>query len=80
MNPATLRNIAQVTGGMFFKATDFKELENGFETARKELDKTRRVETERKKDAELWGLPLAIALALLCLDALLARTWLRRFP
>ncbi|MBL8620644.1 MAG: VWA domain-containing protein [Myxococcales bacterium] len=80
VNPATLRNIAQVTGGMFFKATDFKELENGFETVRKELDKTRRVEKERKKDAELWVLPLAIALALLCLDALLARTWLRRFP
>ncbi len=80
VNPATLRNIAQVTGGMFFKATDFKELENGFETVRKELDKTRRVEKERKKDAELWVLPLAIALALLGLDALLARTWLRRFP
>jgi Ca-activated chloride channel family protein len=80
VNPATLRNIATVTGGMFFKATDFKELENGFETVRKELDKTRRVEKERKKDAELWVLPLAIALALLGLDAVLARTWLRRFP
>ncbi len=80
VNPATLRNIAQVTGGMFFKATDFKELELGFETVRKELDKTRRVEQERKKDAELWVLPLAIALALIGLDVLLARTWLRRFP
>ncbi|MBK9030909.1 MAG: VWA domain-containing protein [Myxococcales bacterium] len=80
VNPATLRNIAQVTGGMFFKATDFRALQDGFETVRKELDKTRRVERERKKDAELWALPLAIALALLALEVLLSMTWLRRFP
>lgn len=80
VNPATLRNIATVTGGQFFKATDFSELERGFETVRKELDKTRRIETERKKDAELWLLPLAVALALVGLEALLSLTWLRRFP
>jgi hypothetical protein len=65
VNPATLRNIATGHRRRFFKATDFSELQDGFETVRKELDKTRRVEKERKKDAELWVAPLAIALALL---------------
>ncbi len=80
VNPATLRNIATVTGGRFFKATDFAELQEGFETVRAELDKTRRVEKQRKKDAELFVAPLAIGLALLALERLLAATLLRRFP
>ncbi|MEZ4400050.1 MAG: VWA domain-containing protein [Kofleriaceae bacterium] len=80
VNPATLRNIAQVTGGQFFKATDYGELQAGFETVRAELDKTRRVRRETKKDAELFGLPVAVALALLALELLLSATWLRRFP
>lgn len=80
VNPATLRNIATVTGGRFFKATDFNELQEGFETVRAELDKTRRVEKQRKKDAELFVAPLAIGLALLALERLLAATLLRRFP
>jgi Ca-activated chloride channel homolog len=80
VNPATLRNIAHVTGGMFFKATDFAELQAGFETVRKELDKTRRVQKERKKDTELFALPLAIAMMLLAAELLLSATWLRRFP
>lgn len=80
VNPATLRNIAEVTGGQFFKATDFSELQAGFDTVRKELDKTRRISRERKKDGELYLPMAAVALALLLLEIALTTTKLRRFP
>lgn len=80
VNPKTLENIASGTGGRFFKATDFAELQEGFETVRAELDKTRRVEKQRKKDAELFTLPLMIALVLLGFELALTSTLLRRFP
>lgn len=80
VNPATLRNMANVTGGQFFNATDFAALQEGFDTVRKELDKTRRVETERKKDGELFLPMVALALCLLLLELVLTSTRFRRFP
>lgn len=80
VNPATLTNIAEVTGGQFFKATDFSALQAGFDTVRAELDKTRRVQTERKKDGELFLPMVGLALALLVIEVVLTATRFRRFP
>jgi len=80
VNPATLRTIAEVTGGQFFKATDFAALQAGFDTMREELDKTRRVQTERKKDGELFFPLVGLALGLLLLELALSSTRFRRFP
>ena len=46
VNPATLRNIATITGGEFFRATDYDTFDRGFQTVRKKLDTTKR---ERKR-------------------------------
>lgn len=80
VNPATLRNIAHVTGGQFFNATDFAELQRGFDEVRRQLDKTRRIEQERKKQGELFAPLIGLALAFLLAELALASTRFRRFP
>jgi Ca-activated chloride channel family protein len=80
VNPTTLRSIATLTGGEFFRATDYESFDRGFQTVRNKLDKTKRVEIERVPDKQMF-VPLAIlALALLGLDLLLSHTRLRRLP
>jgi Ca-activated chloride channel family protein len=80
VNPATLRSIAQITGGRFFRATNYEEFQSGFKTVRGELNKTKRVTEERVSDHQLF-VPIAIAAALLLvLEHLLASTRLRRLP
>jgi Ca-activated chloride channel homolog len=80
VNPATLRNIAAVTGGEFFRAVDYETFDQGFQTVRNNLDKTKRVTTDRVPDRQLF-VPLAeLAAVLLALEALLAGTRLRRLP
>jgi len=80
VNPATLRSIATLTGGEFFRATDFESFDRGFQTVRSKLDTTKRVEIERVPDKQMF-VPLAIlALVLLGLDLLLSHTRLRRLP
>ena len=80
VNPATLRSIAALTGGEFFRATDYESFDKGFQTVRSKLDTTKRVEVERIPDKQLF-VPLAIAaLLLLGLDVLLSHTRLRRLP
>ena len=80
VNPATLRRIAQVTGGEFFRATDYESFDRGFQAVRRQLDKTKRIEVSRVPDRELF-VPLALlALALVLVEAALASTWLRRLP
>jgi len=39
VNPATLRSIASLTGGDFFRATDYETFDKGFQAVRKKLDK-----------------------------------------
>ena len=79
-NPATLRNIATLTGGRYFRAADVAGLEQSFDTVRETLDKTRRTVTERVPDRDLF-VPIALlAAALVGLDLLLAATRLRRLP
>jgi Ca-activated chloride channel homolog len=80
VNPATLRSIASLTGGEFFRATDYESFDRGFQTVRSKLDKTKRVEIEHVPDKQMF-VPLAIlALVLLGLDLLLSHTRLRRLP
>ena len=80
VNPETLRGIAAVTGGEFFRATDYESFDKGFQTVRSKLDTTKRVEIERIPDKQLF-VPLAIlGLVLLGLDLVLSHTRLRRLP
>ncbi|HEY0990648.1 MAG TPA: VWA domain-containing protein, partial [Kofleriaceae bacterium] len=80
VNPATLRSIATLTGGEFFRATDYESFDRGFQTVRSKLDTTKRVEIERVPDKQMF-VPLAIlALVLLGFDLVLSHTRLRRLP
>jgi Ca-activated chloride channel family protein len=80
VNPATLRSIAAVTGGEFFRATDYDSFDRGFQTVRSKLDTTKRVELERLPDKQMF-VPLAVlALVLLGLELVLSHTRLRRLP
>lgn len=80
VNPATLRGIATLTGGDFFRATDYESFDRGFQTVRSKLDTTKRVEIERIPDKQMF-VPLALlALALLALELVLSHTRLRRLP
>ena len=80
VNPKTMRDIARVTGGEFFRATDYESFDKGFQAVRNKLDKTKRVSEEKIPGKQLF-LPFAILAAiLLALDLLLSHTWLRRLP
>jgi Ca-activated chloride channel family protein len=80
VNPATLRNIASVTGGEFFRASDYAAFDRGFQTVRTKLDTTKRTVSERIPDKQLF-LPFAtLALLLIALELLLSHTRLRRLP
>jgi Ca-activated chloride channel family protein len=80
VNPDALRSIAAVTGGEFFRATDYESFDEGFQTVRSKLDTTKRVEIERIPDKQLF-VPLALlGLILLGLDLVLSHTRLRRLP
>lgn len=80
VDPATLQNIATVTGGQFFQASDTQKLSDSFEQVRERLDKTRRKHTERKKDKELFVPLIGLAFGLLVLEVALSATRFRRFP
>ncbi|MEJ7598170.1 MAG: VWA domain-containing protein [Kofleriaceae bacterium] len=80
VNPATLKSIAQLTGGEFFRATDLESFDKGFQTVRSKLNATKRVRKERLPDKQLF-LPLALVAAiLLSLEIILSHTRLRRLP
>jgi Ca-activated chloride channel family protein len=80
VNPATLRNIAQLTGGDFFRATDTESFERGFATVRKELDTVKRTRSERVPDKQLFPVFAVLAAILLACELLLSHTRLRRLP
>jgi Ca-activated chloride channel homolog len=80
VNPATLRNIASVTGGEFFRATDYDSFDHGFQSVRNHLDTTKRVHTEKVIDKQLF-VPFAMLAALLiAAELLLSFGRLRRLP
>jgi Ca-activated chloride channel family protein len=80
VNPATLRNIAQITGGEFFRAADYESFERGFMTVRRTLDTTKRTISERKPDKQLFVPLAALAAMLLLLELGLSYGRLRRLP
>ena len=80
VNPATLRDIASVTGGEFFRAADYESFDRGFQTVRKKLDTTKRTVTERVPDKQLFLPFAALAALLVALELLLSHTRLRRLP
>jgi Ca-activated chloride channel family protein len=80
VNPSTLRNIASLTGGEFFRATDYESFDKGFQTVRSKLDTTKRERRERVPDKQLFPIFALIAAALVALELLLSHTRLRRLP
>jgi len=80
VNPATLRNIAQITGGEFFRATDYESFDRGFQTVRKKLDTVKRIHKERVPADQLFAMLVLIAVASITLELLLSHTRLRRLP
>lgn len=80
VNPATLRSIAQLTGGEFFRATDTESFERGFAEVRKDLDTVKRTRSERVPDKQLFAMLAVIAAVLLAFELLLSHTRLRRLP
>jgi len=80
VNPATLRSVASLTGGEFFRATDYESFDKGFQTVRSKLDTTKRERRERVPDKQLFPIFALLAAALLALDLLLSHTRLRRLP
>jgi Ca-activated chloride channel homolog len=80
VNPATLRNIAETTGGEFFRASDYESFDHGFQTVRKKLDTTKRTITQRMPDKQLFIPFAALAALLIAAELLLANTRLRRLP
>ncbi|HKY64290.1 MAG TPA: VWA domain-containing protein [bacterium] len=77
MDEDTLRNIAEVTGGKYFFATDTKKLEAIYKEIG-QLEKTK-AKVKHYEVYEEWYYYLAgLGLGLLLLEALLSSTWLRR--
>ncbi|MBN2360178.1 MAG: VWA domain-containing protein [Deltaproteobacteria bacterium] len=80
-NPDLLREIARITGGKFYTATDREALRGSFQDILSRMDKTRLEDqaryARRVEAASLLLWPAAIAL---CLGLVLAETRLRRFP
>ena len=79
-NPETLRSIAALTGGEFFRATDYDTFDRGFQAVRNKLDKIKRVREERVPDKQLFIPLVLLALLLVGLDVLLSHSALRRMP
>jgi Ca-activated chloride channel family protein len=80
VNPSTLRSMAAITGGEFFRATDYETFDRGFQTVRNDLNKIVRERKERLPDKQLFVGFVAIAAILVALDLLLSHTVLRRLP
>ncbi len=80
VNPETLRNIATVTGGQFFRATDYESFDRGFKAVRQDLETSRRERSERIPDKQLFVILALIAASLLVLELVLSHTRLRRLP
>ena len=79
VNPKLLEMIAQKTGGKSFLATDTRALEKNFEEILNELEKTTRKDVAAVFE-DAYQPFAALALLLLCLEALLSLSRLREFP
>ncbi|MFN3198846.1 MAG: VWA domain-containing protein [Bradymonadia bacterium] len=80
VNPALLEEIAQVTDGTFYRATDKKKLAEDFQDILDRFEKSRLVDLAAAERTEAFHWALFPALLLLFLEVLLSQTVLRRFP
>ncbi|MDX2087800.1 MAG: VWA domain-containing protein [Kofleriaceae bacterium] len=80
VNPETLRSIATLTGGEFFRATDYETFDRGFQQVRNKLDKAKRVREERVPHKQLFLPFVVLAMILFGLDLALTHGRLRRLP
>ena len=79
LDEATLKMIAETTGGAYFRATDTDTLQRVYDTI-DELEKTKIETVEHVDYHESWAGYLAAALALLLAEVLLVNTRLRKVP
>ncbi len=79
MDEATLRKIAQVSGGKYYRAADPDTLRKIYEEIRR-LEKSKFEMNEYRRYQEMAGRFLWAALLLLVLQTFLASTWLRKAP
>ena len=75
----TLRHIADITGGKYFRATDERSLADIYQEI-SEMETTEYSVREYVQHAELFYYPLLVALAMLLLEFMLDKTLFRRFP
>ena len=74
-----LKEIARITDGKFYRATNNNELEKIYEDISK-LEKSRIMVTNYTKRHEAYHLFAIIAIAALLLELLLSNTFLRKIP
>ena len=74
-----LTQIAEKTGGKYFRATDNKTLQQVYDNIN-ELEKTKIETDDFTKYNELYAPYALIALAFLVLEFLIGKLWLRRIP
>ena len=79
IDETTLRNIAQKTGGEYFRATDKGALKEIFDEIDK-LEKTKLSVTQFNKKEEVFMPWVLLAFVLLCIDVVLRNTILRNIP
>ena len=79
LDESELKKIAEITGGQFYRATDYKNLQSIYDKI-DSLEKTEVKIRNFTEYRELFAYPLTLALALLMLERLLANTRLRRLP
>lgn len=75
----TLQQIAELTSGAYFKATDTDTLQGIYDTIDK-LEKTEKKVKEHMDYNELFAPFLISGLVVLLLEVVLANTWLRKLP
>jgi Ca-activated chloride channel homolog len=79
LDEATLKMIAETTGGAYFSATDTDTLKKVYDTIDR-LEKTKIETVEHVDYHESWGAYLVAALLLLLAEVLLVNTRLRKVP
>jgi Ca-activated chloride channel family protein len=79
LDEKSLAEIARVTGGAFFRATDARTMQDVLSRI-DTLEKTRLTAPKSEKIEELYGEPLSLALGVLALALLAGETVFMRVP
>ncbi|HYO54345.1 VWA domain-containing protein [Archangium sp.] len=81
INPELLQDIADSTGGEYYRATDPESLKRGLQKVLDSLERSKLHDGGASANyRELYHLPLALAFGLAALELLLRATFLRVFP